>query len=189
MKAPASRDALGLQSELAYLGASLSTTADWDRITRQPQGAGARAARRARAHGGCRATARPSAPKKCAASVTSGLTGLLQARDQPNTSRDSRSTRRSSRPRTRTRATRSATASPSPLTTRRPCGGSTKARCDPDRATLFVVGDVNEAQVRTLMTQTLRRPGARRERRIALPAAPAACVRPGDHPRVARRQA
>src|SRR5687767_9301469 len=146
------RDALGLQSELAYLGANLSTTADWDRFTI-----------------GLKVPVRnlPAAlalmsdvvirPAFRAEEVRRQrdlrLTSLLRTRDQPN-ALASLAFYQAVFPATHPYA-------------RNITGDSvTVARYDstlvrqfyegairPDRASLFVVGDVTEAQMRTLLAQ------------------------------------
>ena len=170
------RDALALQSELAYLGANLSTTADWDRVTvglKVPVRA-LPAALALMADVALRPTFRAEEVRR---QRDLRLTAFLQARDQPNTLANL--------------AFNQAVFPANHPYAHSPTGDSaTVARYDsglvrrfyegafrPERATLFVVGDVNEAQVRTLMTQTF---GSWRATGTAtpLPAAPSAVAAP-----------
>lgn len=146
------RDALALQSELAYLGASLSTTADWDRTTVSLK-VPVRSLPAALALMGdvvLRPTFRAEEVRR---QRDLRLTALLQARDQPNTLA-SLAFNQSVYPATHPYA-RSATGDSLTVArydsaiVRRFYEGSMR----PDRASVFVVGDVNEAQVRTLITQ------------------------------------
>jgi len=171
-----SRDALGLQSELAYLGASLSTTADWDRFSvslKVPVRA-LPAALALMADVVMRPTFRAEEVRR---QRDLRLTGLLQARDQPGTIAGlafNQALFPATHPYARNSLGDSATvAAYDSATVRR----FYEAAMRPDRASLFIVGDVNEAQVRTLMAQHLgswRATGTA----IALPTAPAAVSAP-----------
>ena len=171
-----SRDALGLQSELAYLGASLSTTADWDRISvslKVPVRA-LPAALALMADVVMRPTFRAEEVRR---QRDLRLTGLLQARDQPGTIAGlafNQALFPATHPYSRNALGDSATvAAYDSATVRR----FYEAAMRPDRASLFIVGDINEAQARTLMAQHLgswRGTGAA----IALPAAPSAVSAP-----------
>jgi predicted Zn-dependent peptidase len=78
------RDALALQTELAYLGANLSTTADWDRFTVSLK-VPLRTLPAALALMGD-VVLRPTFPaEEVRRQRDLRLTGLLQAKDQPNT--------------------------------------------------------------------------------------------------------
>jgi predicted Zn-dependent peptidase len=170
------RDALGLQSELAYLGASLSTTADWDRTTVSLK-VPARALPAALAIMSdvvVRPTFRAEEVRR---QRDLRLTGLLQSRDQPNTLASlafNQAVFPAAHPYARNSLGDSAAvAAYDSALVRRFYEGVMR----PERANLFVVGDVNEAQVRTLMTQTFgtwRPDGAA----TPLPAAPAAVAAP-----------
>jgi predicted Zn-dependent peptidase len=175
-----SRDALALQSELAYLGASLSTNADWDRTTV-----------------GLKVPVRnlPAAlalmsdvvlrPAFRAEEVRRQrdlrLTALLRTRDQPN-ALASLAFYQAVYPATHPYA-RSLTgdsvsvAKYDSALVRRFYEGALR----PERASLFVVGDVTDAQIRTLLTQhfgSWRGTGTA----AALPATPA----PAAHPPTTR---
>jgi len=146
------RDALGLQSELAYLGASLSTTADWDRTTVSLK-VPVRSLPAALALMGdvvLRPTFRAEEVRR---QRDLRLTALLQARDQPNTLASlafSQSVYPATHPYARSTTGDSLTvARYDSALVRRFYEGSMR----PDRASLFVVGDIIEAQVRTLLTQ------------------------------------
>lgn len=170
------RDALGLQSELAYLGANLSTTADWDRFTiglKVPVRA-LPAALALMADVALRPTFRAEEVRR---QRDLRLTALLQTRDQPNALANlafNQAVFPASHPFARNAQGDSATvASFDSAKVRRFYDGVMR----PERATLFVVGDVNEAQVRTLMTETF---GSWRATGTAtpLPAVPAAVAAP-----------
>ena len=171
-----SRDALGLQSELAYLGASLSTTADWDRISVSLK-VPVRALPAALALM-ADVVIRPTFPaEEVRRQRDLRLTGLLQARDQPGTIAGLAFNQvlfPATHPYARNALGDSATvAAYDSATVRR----FYESAMRPDRASLFIVGDVNEAQVRTLMAQHLgswRATGTP----IALPTAPAAVSAP-----------
>ena len=171
-----SRDALGLQSELAYLGASLSTTADWDRISVSLK-VPVRALPAALALM-ADVVMRPTFPaEEVRRQRDLRLTGLLQARDQPGTIAGLAFNQvlfPATHPYARNALGDSATvAAYDSATVRR----FYESAMRPDRASLFIVGDVNEAQVRTLMAQHLgswRATGTP----IALPTAPAAVSAP-----------
>ena len=170
------RDALGLQSELAYLGANLSTTADWDRFTiglKVPVRA-LPAALALMADVALRPTFRAAEVRR---QRDLRLTALLQTKDQQNELASlafNQGVFPAAHPYSRNSQGDSATvASYDSAKVRQFYDGAMR----PERATLFVVGDVNEAQVRTLMTQTF---GSWRANGTAtpLPAAPAAVVAP-----------
>jgi len=171
-----SRDALGLQSELAYLGASLSTTADWDRISVSLK-VPVRALPAALALM-ADVVMRPTFPaEEVRRQRDLRLTALLQARDQPGTIAGLAFNQvlfPATHPYARNALGDSATvAAYDSATVRR----FYESAMRPDRASLFIVGDVNEAQVRTLMAQHLgswRATGTP----IALPTAPAAVSAP-----------
>ena len=171
-----SRDALGLQSELAYLGASLSTTADWDRISVSLK-VPVRALPAALALM-ADVVMRPTFPaEEVRRQRDLRLTGLLQARDQPGTIAGLAFNQvlfPATHPYARNALGDSATvAAYDSATVRR----FYESAMRPDRASLFIVGDVNEAQVRTLMAQHLgswRATGTP----IALPTAPPAVSAP-----------
>lgn len=170
------RDALGLQSELAYLGASLSTTADWDRTTVSLK-VPVRSLPAALALMGdvvLRPTFRAEEVRR---QRDLRLTALLQARDQPNTLASlafNQSVYPAMHPYARSATGDSLTvAHYDSAIVRRFYEGSMR----PDRASLFIVGDVNETQVRTLVTQHF---GGWRATGTAapLPAAPAVAPHP-----------
>jgi predicted Zn-dependent peptidase len=147
------RDASGLQSELAYLGANLSTTADWDRFTiglKVPVRA-LPAALALMADVALRPAFRAEEVRR---QRDLRLTSLLQMRDQPNALANlafNQAVFPATHPYARNAAGDSATvAAYDSARVRRFYDGAMR----PERATLFVVGDVKEAQVRTLMTQT-----------------------------------
>ncbi|HEY5547152.1 MAG TPA: pitrilysin family protein [Gemmatimonadaceae bacterium] len=166
------RDALALQSELAYLGANLSTTADWDRFT-----VGLKVPLRALPAALALMSDVVLRPTFQAEEVRRQrdlrLTGLLQARDQPNTLAGlafNQVVYPASHPYARSALGDSVTvAAYDSALVRRFYEGAMR----PDRASLFVVGDITEAQVRTLVEQHFgawRATGAA----IPLPAPPAA---------------
>jgi predicted Zn-dependent peptidase len=171
-----SRDALALQSELAYLGANLSTTADWDRITvglkvpvRTLPAALALMADVVR---------RPTfGAEEVRQQRDLRLSALLQARDQPNTLASlafNQAAYPAAHPYSRSAIGDSATvAAYDPALVRRFYDGVMR----PERATIFVVGDVREADIRSLLARHFgdwRATGTA----IALPAAPAAVPHP-----------
>ena len=170
------RDALGLQSELAYLGASLSTTADWDRTTislkvpvRALQPALALMAD---------VVLRPSfRAEEVRRQRDLRLTALLQARDQPNALANlafNQAVFPAAHPYARSATGDSATvAAYDSALVRRFYEGVMR----PDRANLFIVGDVNESQVRSAMTQAFGS-WAARGTATPLPAAPATVSAP-----------
>jgi predicted Zn-dependent peptidase len=146
------RDALALQSELAYLGANLTTSADWDRVTV-----------------GLKVPVRtlPAAlvlmgdvvlrPSFRAEDVRRQrdlrLTSLLQARDQPGTLAGlafNQAVYPAAHPYSRSANGDSATvAGYDSATVRRFYEGTVR----PERATIFIVGDVREADIRSLITR------------------------------------
>lgn len=171
-----SRDAEALQGELAYLGANLSTTADWDRITvslkvpvRSLQPALALMAD---------VVMRPRfAAEEVRRQRDLRLTSLLQARDQPNTLA-SLAFNQVVFPEPHPYA-RSATGDSVTVTrydsalVRRFFEGVMR----PERANVFVVGDVADAHVRTQLSQAFgswRATGPARP----IPAPPAAAAAP-----------
>ena len=174
------RDALALQSELAYLGASLSTSADWDRISvglKVP----VRNLPAALALMGdvvMRPTFRAEEVRR---QRDLRLTALLRTRDQPNALASLafyQAVFPATHPYARSLSGDSVTvATYDSALVRRFYQGAIR----PDRASLFVVGDVAEAQIRTLLTQHF---GAWRASGTAvpLPAAPA----PPAHPPTTR---
>lgn len=166
------RDALALQSELAYLGANLSTSADWDRITislkvplRTLPGALALMSD---------VVLRPTFPaEEVRRQRDLRLTAILQARDQPNTLANlafSQAVYPATHPYSRSATGDSATvATYDSALVRRFYRGAMR----PNRASLFIVGDVTEAQIRPLVQRHFsawRATGTA----LALPAAPAA---------------
>ncbi len=170
------RDALALQSELAYLGANLSTTSDWDRVTvglKVPVRA-LPAALALMADVALRPTFRAEEVRR---QRDLRLTALLQAKDQPNTLASlafNQAVFPANHPYARSATGDSATvASYDSALVRHFYEGAIR----PERATLFIVGDVDEAQVRTQMTQAF---GSWRANGTAapLPAAPAAVAAP-----------
>jgi predicted Zn-dependent peptidase len=144
------RDALALQSELAYLGANLSTTADWDRVTvslKVPLRALPSALVLM-----SDVVLRPTFPaEEVRRQRDLRLTGLLQARDQPNTLASlafNQVVYPETHPYARSALGDSVTvAKYDSALVRRFYEGSMR----PDRASLFVVGDITEPQVRTLV--------------------------------------
>lgn len=170
------RDALGLQSELAYLGASLSTTADWDRFTVSLK-VPVRSLPAALALMGD-VVMRPTFPAEDVRRQRDlRLAGLLQARDQPNALASlafNQSVFPAGHPYALNPTGDSASvARYDSATVRRFYEGAMR----PDRASLFIVGDVKEDDVRTLMTRTF---GAWRATGAAmpLPAAPPVAQHP-----------
>jgi predicted Zn-dependent peptidase len=170
------RDALALQSELAYLGASLSTSADWDRITiglKVP----VRNLPAALALMGdvvMRPTFRADEVRR---QRDLRLTNLLQARDQPNVVAGlafSQAVFPAAHPYSRSATGDSASvAGYDSALVRRFYDGVVR----PERATMFVVGDVDPARIRTLLAEHF---GAWRAAgtAVALPAAPPAATNP-----------
>jgi predicted Zn-dependent peptidase len=170
------RDALGLQSELAYLGASLSTTADWDRFTvslkvpiRNLPAALALMSD---------VVIRPAfRAEEVRRQRDLRLTALRQARDQPNVVAGlafNQAVFPVTHPYSRSATGDSVTVATydSALVRR-----FYSAAMRPERATLFVVGDVDAAGIRTLLTQQF---GAWRATGTAtpVPAAPVAATPP-----------
>jgi predicted Zn-dependent peptidase len=148
------RDALGLQGELAYLGASLFTTADWDRFTvslkvpvRSLQAALALMAD---------VVQQPAfRAEELRRQRDLRLTSLLQARDQPGTLANlafNQSVFAATHPYHRSTQGDSATVAVfDSAAVRR----FYEAAMRPERSSLFVVGDVAEADVRRLLAQHL----------------------------------
>lgn len=149
-----SRDALALQGELAYLGASLFTSADWDRFTislkvpvRSLEPALALMAD---------VVQRPTfAAEDLRRQRDLRLTSLLQARDQPGTLANlafNQSVFAATHPYHRSQTGDSSTvAALDSAAVRRFYHGAMR----PERASLFVVGDVTDADVRRLFAQYL----------------------------------
>jgi predicted Zn-dependent peptidase len=148
------RDALALQGELAYLGASLSTSADWDRFTvslkvpvRSLEPALALMADVVQ-----RPTFNAEALRR---QRDLRLTSLLQARDQPGTLANlafSQSVFDATHPYHQSQLGDSTTvAAFDSAAVRRFYQGALR----PERASIFVVGDVDEANVRRLFAQDL----------------------------------
>ena len=170
------RDALGLQSELAYLGANLSTSADWDRTTvslKVPVRS-LSAALILMSDVVARPTFRAEDVRK---QRDLRLTALLQARDQPNAVASlafNQAVFPPAHPYSRSASGDSATVSTfDSAIVRRFYQGVVR----PERATMFVVGDVSEGQVRTLLAQHF---GSWRAAGTAtpVPTAPAAVTAP-----------
>lgn len=174
------RDVLALQSELAYLGANLATSADWDRVTiglKVP----VRTLPAALALMGD-VVLRPSfRAEEVRRQRDLRLTGLLQSRDQPGTLAGlafNQAVYPATHPYSRNAIGDSVTvATYDSAKVRRFYEGTVR----PERATIFIVGDVREADIRSLITRqfgTWRATGSA----IALPApAPAA-----QHPATTR---
>lgn len=175
------RDALALQSELAYLGASLSTTADWDRVTVSLK-VPLRALPAALALMSD-VVLRPTFPaEEVRRQRDLRLTGLLQARDQPNTLASlafNQVVYPETHPYARSSLGDSVTvAAYDSALVRRFYEGSMR----PDRASLFIVGDITEPQVRTLVERHF---GAWRAMGTAIPLpAPPAAIAPAATTRV-----
>ena len=175
-----SRDALSLQSELAYLGASLFTSADWDRTTvglKVPV-RNLPAALALMADVVMRPTFRAEEVRR---QRDLRLTALLRQRDQPNALASLafyQAVFPAGHPYARSASGDSLTvAKYDSALVRRFYEGVVR----PDRAAFFVVGDVSEAQIRTLLTQhfgSWRATGTT----LPLPAAPA----PATHPATTR---
>lgn len=148
------RDAVALQGELAYLGASLSTTADWDRFTvslKVPVRT-LPAALAIMADVVQRPTFRAEEVRR---QRDLRLTSLLQARDQPGAIASlafSRVAFPEGHPYHRNAAGDSVSVAALDSAGVR---AFYEGVLRPDRASLFVVGDVTEAQVRTLVTEHL----------------------------------
>jgi predicted Zn-dependent peptidase len=165
-----SRDALALQGELAYLGATLSTTADWDRFTvslKVPVRS-LPAALELMADVVLRPTFRANEVRR---QRDLRLTGLLQARDQPNTLASlafNQAVYPATHPYARNQLGDSATVARYDSVLVRQFYQQTMR---PDRASLIVVGDISEAQARSFFAQAF---GAWRATGTApaLPAAP-----------------
>jgi zinc protease len=146
------RDALGLQSELAFLGANLSTTADWDRFTVSLK-VPVRTLPQALALMGdvvMRPTFRAEEVRR---QRNLRLTSLLQSRDQPNVVASlafHQSVYPAGHPYARSATGDSGTVATydSALVRR-----FYDAAFRPDRATLFIVGDVDAARIGALLTQ------------------------------------
>jgi zinc protease len=170
------RDASGLQSELAYLGASLSTTADWDRFTvslKVPvRNMGPAVALMSDV------VLRPMfRAEEVRRQRDLRLTALLQTRDQPNAVASltfNQAVFPAGHPYARSASGDSVTVATYDSTLVR---RFYSAAMRPDRATLFVVGDVQPANIRALLTQQF---GAWRATGTAatLPAAPATPAHP-----------
>lgn len=164
------RDALGLQSELAFLGANLSTTADWGRFTislKVPV-RNLPAALALMSDVVIRPAFRAEDVRR---QRDLRLTSLLQARDQPNVVANlafNQAVFPATHPYARSATGDSVTAATydSALVRR-----FYNATIRPERATLFIVGDVDAARIGALMTRHF---GAWRPTGTAatLPAAP-----------------
>ena len=149
------RDASGLQSELAYLGASLSTTADWDRFTvslKVPvRNMGPAVALMSDV------VLRPMfRAEEVRRQRDLRLTALLQTRDQPNAVASltfNQAVFPAGHPYARSASGDSVTVATYDSTLVR---RFYSAAMRPDRATLFVVGDVQPANIRALLTQQNR---------------------------------
>lgn len=148
------RDALALQSELAYLGASLSTSADWDRLTvslKVPVRT-LPAALALMSDVVMKPTFRAEEVRR---QRDLRLTGLLQARDQPNVLAGlafNQAVYPADHPYARNATGDSVTvASYDSALVRRFYEGAMR----PDRTSLFIVGDISEAQAKTLLTRHL----------------------------------
>lgn len=175
-----SRDALALQSELAYLGASLSTNADWDRTTvglKVPV-RNLPAALALMSDVVIRPTFRAEEVRR---QRDLRLTALLRMRDQPNALASLafyQAVFPATHPYARSLTGDSVSVAKYDSALVRQVYESAFR---PDRAGLFVVGDVTESQVRTLLAQhfgSWRATGTA----AALPAAPA----PAAHPPTTR---
>lgn len=170
------RDALELQSELAYLGANLSTTADWDRTTvslKVPV-RNLPAALALMADVVERPTFRAEEVRK---QRDLRLTSLLQARDQPNALANlafNQAVFPAAHPYSRSTSGDSVSvAAYDSSLVRRFYEGTMR----PERATIYVVGDVTDAQMRPLLTQQFG-PWRAGGSATPLPAAPAAAAAP-----------
>jgi predicted Zn-dependent peptidase len=166
------RDALALQTELAYLGANLSTAADWDRFTVSLK-VPLRTLPAALALMGDVVLRPTFLAEEVRRQRDLRLTGLLQAKDQPNTLASlafNQVVYPATHPYARSALGDSATvAAYDSALVRRFYEGSMR----PDRASLFIVGDIGEAQVRPLVESNF---GAWRATGTAIPvpAAPTA---------------
>jgi predicted Zn-dependent peptidase len=170
------RDALALQSELAYLGANLNTSADWDRMAvglkvpvRTLPAALALMAD---------VVLRPSfRAEDVRRQRDLRLTALLQSRDQPNTLAGlafNQAVYPATHPYSRNAVGDSATvAAYDSGLVRRFYDGAMR----PERAMIFIVGDVRESDIRSLITRHFggwHATGAA----VPAPAAPAAAPHP-----------
>ena len=170
------RDALALQSELAFLGASLFTTADWDRFTVSLK-VPVRTLPAALALMSDVVMKPSFRAEEVRRQRDLRLTSLLQARDQPNTLASlafNQAVFPADHPYARNASGDSVTvATYDSALVRRFYEGAMR----PDRANLFVVGDISEEQAKTLLTGHLggwRATGAA----VPLPAAPATVAHP-----------
>lgn len=170
------RDALALQSELAYLGASLATSADWDRFTVSLK-VPVRTLPAALALMSD-VVMRPAFPaEEVRRQRDLRLTSLLQVRDQPNALAGlafNQAVFPADHPYARNATGDSVTvASYDSARVRRFYEGTLR----PDRASFFVVGDIGANEARTLLSQhfeSWRATGAA----IPLPAAPGVVEHP-----------
>jgi len=147
-----SRDALALQSELAYLGASLSTTADWDRFTVSLK-APVRSLPAALAIMGDVVQRPTFAADEVRRQRGLRLTSLLQSRDQPNSLASLafyQMTYPAGHPYHQSPQGDSATVATFDSVSVR---AFYESAMRPDRASFYVVGDISQDQVRTLLTQ------------------------------------
>jgi zinc protease len=174
------RDALALQGELAYLGASLSASADWDRFTVSLK-VPVRTLPAALSLMGDvmkRPTFRAEEVRR---QRDLRLTALLQARDQPDTLASlafNQSVYPTPHPYARSATGDSVTvAAYDSALVRRFYEGAMR----PDRASLFIVGDVNEAQIRAMLTEHF---GSWRATGTAIPLPPTPA--PAAHPATTR---
>ena len=170
------RDALALQSELAFLGANLSTSADWDRISvslKVPV-RNLPAALALMSDVVMRPMFRAEEVRR---QRDLRLTALLQARDQPNVVASlafNQAVFPAGHPYSRSAIGDSVTvAAYDSALVRRFYEGTIR----PERATVFIVGDVDAARIGTLLTQHF---GQWRPTGTAmpLPAAPVAATHP-----------
>jgi zinc protease len=146
------RDALALQSELAYLGANLGTSADWDRFTvglKVPTRS-LPAALALMADVAMRPTFRADEVRR---QRDLRLTALLSSRDQPNTLAGlafNQAVFPATHPYSRNAIGDSVTvATYDSSMVRRFYDGAMR----PERATIYVVGAVREGEMKTLLTQ------------------------------------
>lgn len=170
------RDALALQSELAYLGANLSTSADWDRFTVSLK-VPVRTLPAALALMSDVVMKPAFRAEEVRRQRDLRLTSLLQARDQPNVLASlalNQAVYPDDHPYARNATGDSATvAAYDSALVRRFYEGAMR----PDRASLFIVGAISEAQATTLLTQHLgqwRATGTA----LPLPALPATAAHP-----------
>ena len=170
------RDALALQSELAYLGASLSTSADWDRtsVSLKVPVRNLPAALALMSDVVIRPTFRAEEVRR---QRDLRLTQLLRLRDQPNAVANlafNQAVFPAAHPYARSASGDSVTvARYDSSLVRRFYEGVVR----PERANVFVVGDISEAQVRTLLSQhfgSWRATGSA----MPLPAVPVAATAP-----------